>query len=128
MGNIEFRRENVFDFLKAAAEEGGQYDGIILDPPAFAKSKENVGGATRGYKELNLRAIRLLNPGGTLVTSSCSYNLSEAKFLEILRDCEKDSGSTLRIIERRGQSADHPVLLCFPESFYLKCLFLEKMR
>ncbi len=125
--NIEFRRENVFDFLKAAAEEGGHYDGIILDPPAFAKSKENVGGATRGYKELNLRAIRLLNPGGILVTSSCSYNLSEAKFLEILRDCEKDSGSTLRIIEKRGQSADHPVLLSFPESYYLKCLFLEKI-
>jgi 23S rRNA (cytosine1962-C5)-methyltransferase len=126
--NTEFRRENVFDFLKAAAEEGLHYDGIILDPPAFAKSKENVGGATRGYKELNLRAIRLLNPGGILVTSSCSYNLSESKFLEILRDCEKDSGATLRIIERRGQSADHPVLLSFPESFYLKCLSLEKMR
>ena len=127
LSNTEFFRENVFDFLKAAVEKKQHYDGIILDPPAFAKSKENVGGATRGYKELNLRAIRLLNPGGILVTSSCSYNLSESKFLEILRDCEKDSGATLRIIERRGQSADHPVLLSFPESFYLKCLFLQKI-
>jgi len=125
--NMEFRRENVFDFLKAEEEAGHLYDGIILDPPAFAKSKENVADATRGYKELNLRAIRLLKPGGTLVTSSCSYNLSESKFLEILRECEKDLGCTLRIMERRGQSADHPVLLSFPESFYLKCLFLQKI-
>jgi 23S rRNA (cytosine1962-C5)-methyltransferase len=125
--NMEFRKENVFDFLKKEADKGQSYDGIILDPPAFAKSKENIAGATRGYKELNLRAIRLLNPGGILVTSSCSYNLSESKFLEILQDCAKDSGATLRIIEKKGQSADHPVLLSFPESFYLKCLFLEKI-
>jgi 23S rRNA (cytosine1962-C5)-methyltransferase len=125
--NMEFLKENVFDFLKKEADEGQSYDGIILDPPAFAKSKENIAGATRGYKELNLRAIRLLKPGGVLVTSSCSYNLSESKFLEILRESEKDLGCTLRIIERRGQSADHPVLLSFPESFYLKCLFLEKI-
>ena len=126
--NLEFRKENVFDFLKAAAEERRQYDGILLDPPAFAKSKESVSGAIRGYKELNLRAIRLLKPGGILVTSSCSYNLSESKFMEILRDCEKAAGVTLRIVERRTQSADHPVLLTFPESFYLKCLFLEKLE
>jgi 23S rRNA (cytosine1962-C5)-methyltransferase len=124
--NTEYRKENVFNFLKAE-EERQPYDGIILDPPAFAKSKENIAGATRGYKELNQRAIRLLKPGGILVTSSCSDNLSESKFLEILRECEKDLGCTLRIIERRGQSVDHPVLLSFPESFYLKCLFLEKI-
>jgi 23S rRNA (cytosine1962-C5)-methyltransferase len=128
LSHIEFSRENVFDFLKAALEEKRHFDGIILDPPPFAKSKENVDGATRGYKELNLRAMRLLNPGGILVTSSCSYNLSESRFLEILRDCEKDSGSTCRIIDRRGQSADHPVLLSFPESFYLKCLFLQRIE
>jgi 23S rRNA (cytosine1962-C5)-methyltransferase len=128
MSNTEFFRENVFDFLKGAVEEKRHFDGIILDPPPFAKSKENVAGATRGYNELNLRAMRLLHPGGVLVTSSCSYNLSESKFLEILRDCAKDSGSTWRIIERRGQSADHPVLLSFPESFYLKCLFLQKIE
>jgi 23S rRNA (cytosine1962-C5)-methyltransferase len=125
--NTEFLRENVFDFLKTAVEEKRRYDGIILDPPPFAKSKENVDGASRGYKELNLRAMRLLNPGGILITSSCSYNLSESMFVEILRDCAKDLGSTWRIIERRGQSVDHPVLLSFPESFYLKCLFLQKM-
>jgi 23S rRNA (cytosine1962-C5)-methyltransferase len=128
LNNTEFHRGNVFDFLKAAVEEKRHFDGIILDPPPFAKRKENVDGASRGYKELNLRAMRLLNPGGVLVTSSCSYNLSESKFLEILRDCAKDSGSTCRIVERRGQSADHPVLLSFPESFYLKCLFLEKIE
>jgi 23S rRNA (cytosine1962-C5)-methyltransferase len=124
--NVKFRRENVFDFLKEEVEKGARYDGIILDPPAFAKSKENVPSAVRGYKELNLRAIRLLNPGGILVTSSCSYNLSESKFLDILKECERDSGATLRIIEKRGQSADHPILLSFPESYYLKCLILEK--
>ncbi len=126
LGNVEFRRENVFDFLKEEVEKGKRYAGIILDPPAFAKSKEDIGGATRGYKELNLRAIRLLKPGGILVTSSCSYNLSESKLIDILRECERDSGTTLRIIEKRGQSADHPILLSFPESYYLKCLFLEK--
>jgi len=125
--NVEFRKGNVFDFLKEQVEEGSQYDGIILDPPAFAKSKENVSGAARGYKELNLRAIRLLKRGGILVTSSCSYNLSEAKFLEILKECERDCGATLRIIEKRGQGADHPILLSFPESYYLKCLFLQKV-
>jgi 23S rRNA (cytosine1962-C5)-methyltransferase len=127
LANAEFRKENVFTFLKAEAEAGQRYDGIILDPPAFAKSKENIGSASRGYKELNLRAIRLLNPGGFLITSSCSYNLSEAQFGRILRECAQDSGSALRIIERRGQSADHPVLLSFPESFYLKCLLLQKI-
>jgi len=126
--NIEFRKENVFDFLKKEVDSGQRYDGIILDPPAFAKSKEDVAAATRGYKELNLRAIRLLNLDGILITSSCSYNLSESKFLEILKECAKDAGAILRLIERRGQSADHPVLLSFPESYYLKCLFLQKIR
>jgi 23S rRNA (cytosine1962-C5)-methyltransferase len=128
LANVEFRKENVFAFLKAEAAAGRSYDGIVLDPPAFAKSKESVGSASRGYKELNLRAMRLLNPGGTLVTSSCSYNLSESRFLEILRECARDGGVTLRIIEKRGQSPDHPVLLSFPESYYLKCLFLEKTQ
>ena len=128
LANVEFHKENVFAFLKAEDEAGRRYDGIILDPPAFAKSKENVGGASRGYKELNLRAIRLLNPGGILVTSSCSFNLSESRFLEILQDCARDARATLRIIAKRGQSADHPILLSFPESYYLKCLFLEKFH
>ncbi len=127
LANVEFHKENVFPFLKAEVEAGRTYDGVILDPPAFAKSKENIGGASRGYKELNLRALQLLNPGGILVTSSCSYNLSESRFLEILRESARDAKATLRIIEKRTQSADHPILLSFPESHYLKCLFLEKL-
>jgi len=126
LANIEFRRENVFDFLKGEAERGSSYDGINLDPPAFAKSRADVNAALRGYKELNLRAIRLLNPGGVLVTSSCSYNLSESKFLDLLKECARDARADLWIMEKRGQGADHPVLLSFPESFYLKCLFLQK--
>jgi 23S rRNA (cytosine1962-C5)-methyltransferase len=126
LSNIEFLRENVFDFLKGEVERGNRYDGINLDPPAFAKSRGNVDAAVRGYKELNQRAIRLLNPGGILVTSSCSYNLSESRFLDLLRDCARDAKADLWIMEKRGQSADHPVLLTFPESSYLKCLFLQK--
>jgi 23S rRNA (cytosine1962-C5)-methyltransferase len=124
--NLEFRRENVFDFLKAEVERGNIYDGINLDPPAFAKSRGDVSAAARGYKELNLRAIRLLRPGGILVTSSCSYNLSEPRFLEILKESARDVRAEVRIIEKRGQSADHPVLLNFPESYYLKCVILQR--
>jgi 23S rRNA (cytosine1962-C5)-methyltransferase len=124
--HIEFLRENVFDFLKGETERGTRYDGINLDPPAFAKSRGDVDAAVRGYKELNQRAIRLLNPGGILVTSSCSYNLSESRFLDLLKDCARDAKADLWLMEKRGQSADHPVLLTFPESSYLKCLFLKK--
>jgi len=127
LANIEFHRENVFDFLKGEAERGSSYDGINLDPPAFAKSRADVNAALRGYKELNLRAIRLLKPGGVLVTSSCSYNLSESKFLDLLKECARDARADLWIMEKQGQGADHPVLLSFPESFYLKCLFLQKV-
>jgi len=124
--NLEFRRENIFDFLKEEMERKSRYDGINLDPPAFAKSRRDVAAASRGYKELNRRAIRLLKPGGILVTSSCSYNLYESKFLEILKDSARDAKAEMRILEKRGQGADHPVLLTFPESFYLKCFCLEK--
>jgi len=126
--NLEFRRENVFDFLKAEVERGNRYDGINLDPPAFAKSRGDVAAAARGYRELNLRALRLLNPEGILVTSSCSYNLSESRFIEILKESAGDAKADVRIIEKRGQGADHPVLLTFPESYYLKCIFLQKIE
>ncbi len=124
--NTAFRRENAFDFLKAEVERGNHFDGVILDPPAFAKSKGDLAAAARGYKELNLRAIRLLRPGGILVTSSCSYNLSESRFIEVLKESARDAKADMRIIEKRGQAADHPVLLNFPESHYLKCLILQK--
>ncbi len=127
LDRLEWRRENAFDFLKREAEHGPQYDGIILDPPAFAKSKENIASASRGYKDLNARALRLLQPGGILVTSSCSYNLSEKRFLEVLRECALEAGATLRLLERRTQARDHPILLSFPESNYLKCIFLQKI-
>jgi 23S rRNA (cytosine1962-C5)-methyltransferase len=128
LDHIQFVKENVFDFLKAQTEAGERYDGIILDPPAFAKSRGDVAGATRGYGELNLRALRLLNPGGILVTASCSYNITEESFVDIIRKSARDSGAELRVIDRQTQSADHPVLLSFPESYYLKCLFLQKLR
>jgi 23S rRNA (cytosine1962-C5)-methyltransferase len=126
--HIRFLKENVFDFLKAQGEAGERYDGIILDPPAFAKSRGEVAGAVRGYGELNQRALRMLNPGGILVTASCSYNILEDAFREIIRKCARDSGSELRVIARETQGPDHPILLSFPESQYLKCFFLQKLN
>jgi len=128
ISNVELVKDNVFDFLKVAKKKEKNFQGIILDPPAFAKSKEDLPTASRGYKEINLRALYLLCPGGILVTSSCSYNLLETRFLEILRECARDTGTTLKILYKTGQSADHPVLLNFPESSYLKCFFLEKIN
>lgn len=128
MNNLVFVKENVFDFLKEEMKQKRNYQGIILDPPAFAKSKEDLGAAVRGYKEVNLRALHLLTSGGILITSSCSYNLPEGKFIEIIKDAAGDAGAVLRVIAKKGQGADHPVLLNFPESYYLKCLFLEKIN
>jgi len=125
--HIEFRKENAFDFLKAQADAGERYDGIILDPPAFAKSRGDVNGAVRGYGELNLRALRLLNAGGVLVTASCSYNVREEIFMNTIQKSARDSGTELRLIRRETQAADHPILVSFPESHYLKCFFLQKL-
>jgi 23S rRNA (cytosine1962-C5)-methyltransferase len=128
LDQIAFVKENVFDFLKAQSEAGERYDGIILDPPAFAKSRGDVAGAARGYGELNQRALRLLNRGGILITASCSYNLQEETFRDVMKKSARDSGSELRIIGRETQGADHPILLSFPESYYLKCFFLQKLN
>ncbi len=128
ISNFEFIKDNIFDFLKEETKKKNNFQGIILDPPAFAKSKEDLATASRGYKEINLRAFRLLCPGGILVTSSCSYNLSETSFWKILRECARDTGSTWKVLYRKGQSADHPLLINFPESHYLKCFFLEKIN
>ncbi|MGQ9589876.1 MAG: class I SAM-dependent rRNA methyltransferase [Planctomycetota bacterium] len=119
--------ENVFDFLKAAAAAGERFDAIALDPPAFAKNRSEVPAARRGYREINRRAMGLLERGGILGTSSCSYNLSEEGFLSVLRDAAAEARAEFRVIERRGQAEDHPVLLSFPESAYLKFVVLEKL-
>ena len=125
LGRIEFVEANAFDFLKACDRSGERFDTIFMDPPAFAKSRADVPAAKRAYKEINLRALRILRPGGFLVTCSCSYNLSEPAFIEIIEDAAADAGRRLRVVERRGASRDHPVLLGLPESRYLKCLILQ---
>jgi 23S rRNA (cytosine1962-C5)-methyltransferase len=123
--NIECIEANAFDFLRIRHQEGVRYDTIILDPPAFARNKDSLEGALRGYKEINNRAMRLLRPGGVLITCSCSHHVNEGIFAEMLADAAKDAGCWTRVIERRIQSADHPVLLAVPETLYLKCFILE---
>jgi 23S rRNA (cytosine1962-C5)-methyltransferase len=120
---IEWIEANAFDLLKDYAAAGRQYDVVVLDPPAFAKSKRNLPAAMRGYKELNLRALRMLRPGGTLVTCSCSFAVTEEAFLLMLAEAAQDAHRSVRILERRGQSKDHPFLLGVPETNYLKCVF-----
>jgi 23S rRNA (cytosine1962-C5)-methyltransferase len=122
--NAQFRQADVFDFLSGIER---RYSMVVLDPPAFAKSRKQLDDAARGYKEINLRALRLLDPGGILVTCSCSHHVSEAMLLEIVAEAAIDAGKTLRVLERRTQSADHPILLTVPETLYLKCLILEVM-
>ena len=122
--NLTFVEANAFEDLRERERRGERFDLVMLDPPAFAKSRGDVAAGRRGYKEINLRALRLLAPGGTLVTSSCSYNLDETAFEEILREAAADARRDAIVIARRGQSADHPVRLGFPESRYLKCFVL----
>jgi 23S rRNA (cytosine1962-C5)-methyltransferase len=119
---IEWIEANAFDLLKDYAAAGRQYDTIVLDPPAFAKSKKALETALRGYKELNLRALKMLRPGGILVTCSCSYHVSEADFVAMLGAAAGDAHRSVRTLEKRGQSKDHPVLLNVPETSYLKCV------
>jgi 23S rRNA (cytosine1962-C5)-methyltransferase len=118
---IEWIEANAFDLLKDYSSSNRRYDTIVLDPPAFAKSKRDLDAALRGYKELNLRALKMLRPGGILVTCSCSYHVSQSNFLEMLASAALDAHRTLRLIEVRGQAKDHPVLLNIPETAYLKC-------
>jgi 23S rRNA (cytosine1962-C5)-methyltransferase len=122
---IEWIEANAFDLLKDYSEAGRKYDTIALDPPAFARSRRNLETALRGYKELNLRALKMLRPGGVLVTCSCSYHVSEADFLETVASAATDARRTLRLIEKRGQARDHPVLVGVPETAYLKCLIFQ---
>jgi 23S rRNA (cytosine1962-C5)-methyltransferase len=122
---IEWIEANAFDLLKDYASSGQQYDTIVLDPPAFAKTRKNLDTALRGYKELNLRALKMLRPGGILVTCSCSFHVSEAELLEVVISAARDAHRTLRLLERRSQSKDHPILPMVPETGYLKCLMLS---
>jgi 23S rRNA (cytosine1962-C5)-methyltransferase len=124
-GNITFREADAFEILSSYASARRSFDTVVLDPPAFAKSRKQMDGAVRGYKDINLRALRLLGPGGVLVTCSCSHHLSEAMLLEIVAQASLDAGRTLRVLERRTQAADHPVLLTVPETHYLKCVILQ---
>ena len=119
---IEWIEGNAFDLLKDYAAANRRYDTIVLDPPAFAKTKRDLDSAMRGYKELNLRALKMLRPGGVLVTCSCSYHVSENGFLEMLGEAAVDARRSVRLIEVRGQAKDHPVLLNVPETAYLKCV------
>jgi 23S rRNA (cytosine1962-C5)-methyltransferase len=119
---IEWIEGNAFDLLKDYSGGDRRYDTIVLDPPAFAKSKRDLDAALRGYKELNLRALKMLRPGGILVTCSCSYHVSQSNFLEMLADSALDAHRTLRLIEVRGQAKDHPMLLNIRETAYLKCV------
>jgi 23S rRNA (cytosine1962-C5)-methyltransferase len=122
---IEWIETNAFDLLKDYAAAGRQYDVIVLDPPAFAKSKKHLPAAMRGYKELNLRAMRMLKPGGSLVTCSCSSAVSEEDFLSMLTEAAQDAHGSMRLVEKHTQAKDHPILLGVPESHYLKCFVLS---
>lgn len=122
IANIQFRQADGFEFLAGVSR---RYSMVILDPPAFAKSRKSLDDAARGYKEINLRALKLLEEGGVLVTCSCSHHVSEAMLFEIVAEAALDAGKTLRVLERRTQAADHPILLTVPETLYLKCLILE---
>jgi 23S rRNA (cytosine1962-C5)-methyltransferase len=120
--NVDFREANVFDALREFETRGERFDVIVLDPPAFAKNRASLKSAVRGYKEINLRALKLLHAGGVLVTCTCSYHVSEDLFLEIVAEAAIDAHRRVQIIEKRMQASDHPVLIGMPETYYLKCV------
>jgi 23S rRNA (cytosine1962-C5)-methyltransferase len=123
--SLEWLEANAFDLLKDWASSGRQFDTVVLDPPAFAKSRKDAPTALRGYKEINLRALKMLRPGGVLVTCSCSHHVGETDFVDMLRDAATDARRVVRVLEKRGQAKDHPVLLGIPETAYLKCVILQ---
>jgi 23S rRNA (cytosine1962-C5)-methyltransferase len=127
LGNVATRDANAFDLLRSLDGAGERFDTVVLDPPAFAKSRDAVEKAVRGYKEINLRALKLLKPGGCLVTCSCSYHVHEAGFEAVLEEAAVDAGATVTVVEKRRQARDHPVLLGVPETHYLKCFVLRKL-
>ncbi|HEX7315895.1 MAG TPA: class I SAM-dependent rRNA methyltransferase [Pyrinomonadaceae bacterium] len=127
-GNVSFREANVFDALHEMEQAHERFDTIVLDPPAFAKNRASVPAAARGYKEINLRALKMLSAGGHLVTCTCSYHMTEPLFLEVLAEAARDARRRVQLVERRVQSHDHPVLLGVPETLYLKCVVLRAVE
>jgi 23S rRNA (cytosine1962-C5)-methyltransferase len=128
ISNVGFREGNTFDILKEYDEVGRHFDMVILDPPAFAKNRDGLAAAHRGYKEINLRALKILKPGGILLTCSCSYHISEAFFLQTLAEASNDARKTIVVSDRRTQSKDHPILLTMPETMYLKCIIIKVLE
>ncbi len=128
VANLTAREANVFDELRRLEKAGERYDTIVLDPPAFAKNKASVPNALAGYKEINLRAMRLLSPGGYLVSCSCSYNVNEDMFASVLHEASVDSHTPVTLVEKRMQGRDHPVLVGAPETYYLKCFILRRVE
>jgi 23S rRNA (cytosine1962-C5)-methyltransferase len=126
--NVSFREGNSFDILKEYDDADRRFDMVILDPPAFAKNRDSIDAAHRGYKEINLRALKLLKPGGFLLTCSCSYHISEALFLQILAEAANDARKAVTVVDRRTQAKDHPILLTMPETHYLKCLVVSVLE
>jgi 23S rRNA (cytosine1962-C5)-methyltransferase len=126
--NVTFREGNTFDLLKEYDEVGRRFQMVILDPPAFAKNRDSLAAAERGYKEINLRALKILAPGGYLVTCSCSYHLSEPLFLQLIAEAANDAKKNVVVVERRTQAQDHPILLTMPETHYLKALILKVLE
>jgi 23S rRNA (cytosine1962-C5)-methyltransferase len=127
LANVQARAMNVFDELRELERRGERFDTIVLDPPAFAKNKASVQKALSGYNEINLRALKLLAPGGFLVTCSCSYNVSEGDFADVLASAAVDAHADVAVVEKRMQGRDHPVLMTVPETYYLKCFILRKL-
>lgn len=127
LANVEFREANVFDVLRELESATERFDVIVLDPPAFAKNRASLKSALRGYKEINLRALKLLHSGGVLVTCTCSYHVSEELFLKIVGEAAFDAHRRVQIVEKRMQATDHPVLLGMPETHYLKCVIARVM-
>ncbi len=125
VAGVQAMEANVFDWLRDQLASGARYDTIVLDPPAFAKNKAALEAAMRGYKEVNLRALQLLAPGGVLLTATCSYHVSPQAFEDVVTDAARDARREVQVIERRGAGRDHPMLLPVPETRYLKCLVLR---
>ncbi len=125
ISNVHFREGNTFDLLKEYDEAGRRFQMVILDPPAFAKNRDSIPAARRGYKEINLRALKLLKRGGYLMTCSCSYHVTEPLFLQIVAEAANDARKNIVVVERRTQARDHPILLTMPETHYLKCLIFK---